>query len=322
MSRKGLLKWNASQLESIKRDLLFFEELYYDPYLLRLQTKLLKNTSKLLNYSNKIVDEIYANVDFLESKQILKKFELNDFKKGKLKLEKLSDFETNELLTTIKNYEFVHSSFLNKYNETVKLISSDYNKGFLEYINLLTDFDEFSDHHVRLSSVLLRKSTANILAIPLIHNLNEIKEAKKTQVIRLTISNLPIPDNVVSLDEILDFRRDSDNKRRYLGLINWINRISTTSLNLNEIEDELEFYTLEFENRMKIEKQKYKLSSIELILTVPLEIAENLIKINWSKIPKTIINIRKNKLDLMIGETKYLGKEMAYIVKSNEKFKK
>ncbi|MEP1489411.1 MAG: hypothetical protein ABJK28_13395 [Algibacter sp.] len=293
MNRKGLLKWNTNQLESIKRDLLFFDEFYYDPYLLKLQTKLLENTSKVLNHSFKIVDEIYTNVEFLDSKNILKKVELNDFKKGIHKFKKLNNTEEKNILVTVNNYDFVHSSFLNKYNETLSLLKTDYSTGLLQFINLLDDFNEFSDHHVRLISLFLKNSKSKIETIPLVEDLKEINETKKTQVIRLTIKNLPIPSDDVPLDEILDFRKDSDNKRRYLGLINWINNVSSKTLNLSEIEDELKFYTLEFENRMKIEKQKYKLSNVELIFSLPLEITENIIKINWSKIPKTLINIKK-----------------------------
>ena len=72
----------------------------------------------------------------------------------------------------------------------------------------------------------------------------------------VTINNLPIPDDMIPLDEIIDFK--ADNKLQYLGLVNWMTKISKSKFNQKEIEEEFEFLTLAFEDRMKLEKQKYR----------------------------------------------------------------
>lgn len=318
MSNKGIIKWNHSQLKSIKRDLLFFDELYYDPFLVKLQIDLLKNVSKLIKKEDTITNEIDATINFLESSKILNKFELNDVKNGKIKLDSIPNQEKIEILEEVKKYDPIHTKFLSNYQSIVELFEKDYNKALLKYINLLTEFGNFADYHVRLSSVIMQKSTPNDSVIPIIENTEGLFEGKKQEVIRLTINNLPIPSDLTPLDEVIDFK--NTHQRIYFGLKDWINKVSSSSLNINEINDQVQFYTHEFEHRMKLENTKYQLTTFEAILTAPIEIIEKVIKLNWSKIPDTLLKVKKNRLDLLIGETKAPGREMAYIVKANEKF--
>lgn len=323
MSKQAFVKWNASQLKSIKRDILLFDSFFYDPSLLELQIGMLKNVSKLIPHSsNDLIDEIYNTVDYLEGKNVMNSFNLNEFKKGNIKFasRNLSQKDINDIKTSTNNFNLVHGSFLEKYNSAVKMLEKDFSSGFLKYITLLDDFNIFADYHARLTSVILEKIKPNLSITPMIENLHDTEFGKETEVIKLIIKNLPIPSKIIPLDEILDFKSDKDNRRRYLGLVNWINKISKSNLNINEINDELEFYTLEFENRLKLEKTKYNLTNLEVIVSLPIEIIENFIKLNWSKIPKSLFQFRKNKVNLLIGESKAPGREVAYLSYANEKF--
>jgi len=101
-----------------------------------------------------------------------------------------------------------------------------------------------------------------------------------------------------------------------------MNKIVKGETTTVELVDELNFLTLDFENRMKLERKKYFLSQLEIVFTLPLEIIENIIKLNWSKIPKTLFDIKKNQIDLLISETKAPGREIAYLLAINDKFGK
>lgn len=323
MGKQAVIKWNASQLKSIKRDILLFDSFFYDPFLLELQIGMLKNVSTLVNYSSdKLINEIYATVEYLEGKNAMSSFNLNEFKAGKIEFVRrnLNNQEINDIRTNAKNYELAHKSFVEKHDNTAKLFKKDPRSAFLKYVTLLNDFTSFADHHIRLTSVILGKIKPNLSITPMIENLHDVEFGKETEVIKLVIKNLPIPAEITPLDEILDFKSDQDNRRRYLGLINWINKISKSNLNINEINDELEFYTLEFENRLKLENTKYNLTNLEIIVSLPIEIIENIIKLNWSKIPKSLFQFKKNRVNLLIGESKASGKEVAYLYYANEKF--
>lgn len=320
MGKQAVIKWNAEQLVSIKRDLLLFDTFYYDPYLLTLQIDLLKNVSNLVKNDSSITDEIQTSVDYFSSKGLLKEFSLQEFKEGKIKLLKIDNEGLEKIIKAVKAYDIVHKTFLDNYNRAVDLLQKDYRSGFLKYISLLNDFRVFADYHVRLTSILVEKSRSGMSITPIIECTDKIEGGKETEVLHLVIKNLPIPDELIPYDEIIDFK--SQNERKYYGLIQWINKVSKSEFDINEIEDELKFYTLEFEETLKLERAKYRLTNLEIILSLPLEIVENLVKLKWSQIPKTLISIKKSKIDLMLAESKLPGKEMAYISAAKKKFQK
>lgn len=320
MGKQAVIKWDANQLISIKRDLLLFESFYYDPYLLTLQINLLRNVSNLLKNNSSIIDEIQTSVDYFSSKGLLKEFSLQEFKKGKIKLLKIDNVDLEKIIKAVNAYDIVHRTFLDKYNRAVDLLQKDYRSGFLKYISLLEDFRVFADYHVRLTSSLVEKSRAAMSITPIIECADKVEGGKETEVLHLIIKNLPIPNELVPYDEIIDFK--SQNERKYYGLIQWINKISKSGFDINEIEDELKFYTLEFEETLKLARTKYRLTNFEIILSLPFEIAENLVKLKWSQIPKSLVSIKKSKIDLMLAESKLPGKEMAYISAAKKKFEK
>ncbi|WP_375558663.1 hypothetical protein ACE193_12995 [Bernardetia sp. OM2101] len=321
MSKYAVINWNAEKLKSVKRDILFFENVYYDSFFFKLRIDLMINVAKLMKHEPVIIDEIQANIDFLEQQEILKKFDMREIKEGKVKLTQFSEEEHRRTLQAVTDYDKVHTNFLNKYNEVVNLLQKNYNSGFLKFINLLEDFEQVAKYHSRVSSLLLSKINVNNTFTSVLESVDDFQEGKESTTIQIIVSKFPIPNNNFSLQDILDFKNDSDNKRRYLGLVNWINEISKSNLSVEEIKDKLEYLTLEFENKMKLEKIDYNIGTVETIITLPLEIVENILKLNWSKIPKSILQIKRNKVKLLLGESGAFGREIAYISKVNEKFK-
>ena len=71
---------------------------------------------------------------------------------------------------------------------------------------------------------------------------------------------------------------------------------------------------------MKLHNIKYRTSKLETILTAPLELLENVLKIKWSETAKQFFCIRKSKIALLEAELKAPGKELAYIVRAKEVF--
>jgi len=320
MSKIAVIKWNAEKLKTFKRDLLLFDSFYYDPFLLTMHTKLLENVAKVFGMPKSIVDELNSNVEYLANIGILKEFHLNKFIKGDKKINITNKSEYKTFLKEGKNYLSAHKAFLDKYNKDVEIIKKDNSKKFFVSSGWFNDFSIFADYHVRLTSTILSASKPNLSVSPIVDNYENFEFGKERQVLRLVINNLPVPADALPFDEVLDFKKDTDNHRRYLGLINWINKICRSDLPLNEIKDQLNYFTLEFENRLKLERQKYRLANLEVIVSLPFEIAEKVVKLEWGKIPKSLFQLKQNKVNLMIGETKAPGRESAYIIYANEKF--
>jgi len=292
--KKAIVSWNNQQLYSLKRDLLFFKKLIYEPNFHDAKLSMFRKGVDYLEDSDKesyndsgvlnLDLEITATVEFLKKKDILEEFHVTNFMD---KIPQLINSESPNL--EVLKAAWYQSKMSRRLLEEDKLVNK-YKNPAEKFLNIYAEFEEINKH-------------ANVLA-------------------RYFLFQEKIPDDQYSLNEILDFRNDSDNRRRYLGLTRWMKKMISSNYSKQEIEEEIEYLTLEFENRMKLEGIKYKLTNLEVIFSLPLEIIENIIKLNWSKIPKSLFSIKKNKVNALIGETKAPGKELAYLTSVQSKFNK
>lgn len=150
--------------------------------------------------------------------------------------------------------------------------------------------------------------------------INQQVKSKKTDVIHMVISKFPIPNDNISWEKIIDIRNNEDLNLYRSGLINWINEAGNSSLKLNELEEKFDYLKSSYEDRMKKENMKYEVSNFELIFTTSLEVLENVLKLNISKAAKTIFNLKRRHIDLMIGETKAPGRDIAYLTRLEMNF--
>lgn len=87
-----------------------------------------------------------------------------------------------------------------------------------------------------------------------------------------------------------------------------------------EVRDELEWCLNEYGKAMRICKIKARHSFVEAYLIPALEVFEDLLKFNWSKIVKGAISVQKRKVDLLEAEMKAPGRECAYVFQAGERF--
>ncbi|WP_338769870.1 hypothetical protein WAF17_10740 [Bernardetia sp. ABR2-2B] len=323
MGKNAIVSWNAKKNEFIKRDLLFFDNLYYDTQIHNLRFTLLSNITRTMSYDPPILKKIQANVDYLTSKGILKEFQLSKIKTSKEKVYFNNNIDFENALKSVREYDNVHTKFIEEYEQVISGLKKNYTKHYLDFINLSSKFEQVAEYHSRVSScILAQKDSANSF-IPICDEdtFSGLSQEKEHSIIYITISHFPVPNENYSIQDVIDFRNDSDNRRRYLGLINWLNGVVNSSMNINQINEQLEYFTVEFEHKMKLAKESYNYGKLMIVATLPLSIAEHLLKLEWSKIPQSIIQIRQNKLKLLMAEGSATGKEIAYIHFANEKFK-
>jgi hypothetical protein len=141
------------------------------------------------------------------------------------------------------------------------------------------------------------------------------------------LHEFPIPDEVTPWDQIRDFRSDADSKRKFLALKNWINRMAQTQQTLNDLDDELKSLLLEYENHMKTHRMKTKLEALQTIIYFEAGFAGS----GWlaghsvaaaaaGLVIASAFAIKRRQVVLFEEEQNAPGKEVAYIVKSREKF--
>ena len=76
----------------------------------------------------------------------------------------------------------------------------------------------------------------------------------------------------------------------------------------------------EYSNAMRVHRIKASQSFVDVFVICPLEIIENLIKFNWSKIAKGMLSVQKRKVELLEAEMKAPGRQCAYVFDARKRF--
>jgi len=175
---------------------------------------------------------------------------------------------------------------------------------------------------LRLMSLVMEatKGVTAVTTLPYTQYTRELPNSNKSDVIQIVIRKLPLPNNETPWEQIIDYRNDSNTQDHLLSLRSWISRISHQNLPLTEIEEELESLTNDFQKHMSFHKMKANTEILEVMVKVPFEIIENLIKLKLSKIPEPLFALKKRQINLMEAELNAPGREMAYIIKTRDNF--
>jgi hypothetical protein len=139
-------------------------------------------------------------------------------------------------------------------------------------------------------------------------------------IVKISISNFPIVNESIPLENIIQFR--NENRNKLLSLRKWIYEVTRKGMNAKEASVEIQYLMEEYKKAMSLYEMKYTRGKIETIITASLDIIENLAKFKPSNIMNPFFSIKRQKMDLLEAELKTPGREIAYIVKAQEEFGK
>lgn len=137
-------------------------------------------------------------------------------------------------------------------------------------------------------------------------------------VARVAISAFPMPDEASAWEDLIAFKQQEHDQ--LWGFRRLMRALATKQQTEAEIRDDIEWSTNEYTKAMKIHHIKASQSFIDVFLITPLEIIENLVKFNWSKIAKGILQVHKRKAELLEAEMKAPGRECAYVFDARKRF--
>src|SRR5262249_42908301 len=152
---------------------------------------------------------------------------------------------------------------------------------------------------IRESSVRLER-TNSVATVP-VCRLPESLERKddveqRRIVLRIATDLLPSPSADSSWERILDFKAEMHDKE--WAFRRFVKSLATKKQDTQGIRDDFEWTINEYQKAMQIHRIKASQSFVDLFVITPLEILENLVKINWSKIAKDALAVRKRKVEL------------------------
>ncbi|MGA2717297.1 MAG: hypothetical protein ABSG41_29830 [Bryobacteraceae bacterium] len=136
--------------------------------------------------------------------------------------------------------------------------------------------------------------------------------------LRVASKALPVPDDMCAWQDILDFKEETRDKQ--WGFRRFLQSLATKQHTEAEIRDEIEWMVNEYTKAMALHRIKASQSLVDVFIVSPLEIIENLVKLNWSKIAKGALTVRTRKVELMEAEMKAPGRECAYVFDARQRF--
>lgn len=144
--------------------------------------------------------------------------------------------------------------------------------------------------------------------------------ATKGDVIRVALNGMPQPSDETSLEHIIQFRSDTESKKKMYALRRWIQTMAARQQHEHEASEELEWLVRQYEEHMRLHKLKVNRGIVEVFVTTTAEVAEDLIKFRWGKLAKLPFALSHKKIDLLEAEMKTPGREMAYVANARKRF--
>lgn len=178
-----------------------------------------------------------------------------------------------------------------------------------------------ADYEARRISVQLRELD-NIQAFPiLLSDFYSVQkeQADKTDVVEIVLKALPVPDDSVSWEQLKDFRNDPDSVGDLLSLKTWMNKIVRDKFSPIEVEEELEEIISRYRKHLKLHRIKVNTVTMKTIVSAKADIIPNLIKLKWGKVAEALFVLKERRITLLEGELNTPGREIAYIVKAQER---
>ncbi len=299
---------------SLKRELLIFTRIalsHYASSLKRLREEPMESSQYLANelewlVDNKIIfDPGYAGAEI-----------------------ELENEEHSEILTIIRNSQKDVTRNINEIILRMTRAVVEGKKGIelKNYLDTRLDFVKKSipladEYIARLVSIQLRLLDS-MDAYPILSSLPHVPNAsvQKTDIVRIVLDTLPIPDDSVSWEQIHEYLADPDTKSKFLGLRNWMNETVRGGSSPIEVEERLEYLIDKYQQHLNLHKMKSRTGTIETIVVTGAEFLEELVKFKWGKIAKGLFSFKHERVSLMEGELTLPGNEIAFIVAARDNF--
>lgn len=142
----------------------------------------------------------------------------------------------------------------------------------------------------------------------------------KQDVVRIALTALPIPDDQVSWEQIIEYRSDPDSQDKFLDLRHWMTEVARGDIRPAEVEEKLEYLLSRYRRHMEVHKMKSNTTVFETVVVTTADVLGNLASFQWGKAAQGLFSFKHRRIDLLEGELKAEGSEVAYIMKARNVF--
>jgi hypothetical protein len=179
-------------------------------------------------------------------------------------------------------------------------------------------------HEIRrrqLSVALRQKTKATV--VPIFADdlaLEHGTETQKAEVVQITLSHLPVPDEKTPWEQIIEYRGDPDSRSKFLALRHWMSEVARSEITPAEVEEKLEYLIDQYNQHLKLHRMKTNAGTLETVVTTSAEVLGDLVSFKWGKAAEALFSLKRRQVELLEGELTAPGSEIAYIVKARETF--
>lgn len=132
-------------------------------------------------------------------------------------------------------------------------------------------------------------------------------------VVEVTLSAFPSPDNTVPLEAIVDFVGEADHLAARQRLQRWARRTATDPRPTAQLEDELMDLQDAYESHMRAARLAYSTGWLQALISLPLEAAG---LVPRGETASGLFGLRRAKGHLLASEAAAPGREVAYLVQA------
>lgn len=188
---------------------------------------------------------------------------------------------------------------------------------------LLEHVNSLSANLTRLFSIQLREADhidAHSILPDEFASLELNHPSTKYDVIKIALAVLPIPDDQIPWEQIIEYRSDPDSQDKFLDLRHWMTEVARGDLTPPEVEEKLEYLLSQYRRHMEVHKMKSNTTVFEAVVVTTADVLGNLASFQWGKAAQGLFSFKHRRVDLLEGELKALGSEVAYIMKARNVF--
>jgi hypothetical protein len=144
-------------------------------------------------------------------------------------------------------------------------------------------------------------------------------DTKKTTVLKFLYNKIPVPSDDTSLEEIIDFKKNTDTVQKYHKLIKWANDISKLEMTKSDIIDSYNDLYSDYVKQYDNYKMKTSFKVFEVLFGLTDSLMSGVDR-NLA-IVGSMFKLWKEEVALIEAETKFSSREIAYIYKAENEFK-
>jgi hypothetical protein len=139
------------------------------------------------------------------------------------------------------------------------------------------------------------------------------KGTREASVLRVVLPNLPLPDPSMPMGDIVAFASDPDVAAKLSRLRSWMVDMAVSPMTEEQIQTKLEGALADYREYIAHHTRKTTVGTIELLVTTTAEALENLVRLKFSALAKTLFQLFREDCSLTEAELTSPGRELAFI---------